>query len=100
LSNTIPDKIIAEMKGVIGDMEVDSLKLSDSVQLIGDKKLSHSVKIMVGSIQAIRMYVLGNQDVLKNLLVKGGGVLGKSQSEKAKRHQRQSAGHAKRSKRL
>ena len=84
MSKIIPDKIIAEMKGVIGDMETDSLKLSGSVELIGDKKLSHSVKIMVGSIQAIRMYVLGNQDVLKNLLVKGGDELGKKRDSRKK----------------
>lgn len=80
MSKTISDKVIVEMKGIIGSMEVDSLKLAESVRLIGDKKLSHSVKIMVGSIQAIRMYVLGNQDVLKNLLVKGGDALGKRKS--------------------
>jgi len=85
LSKTIPDKVIAEMKGVIGDMEVDSLKLSDKVQLISDKKLAHSVKILVGSIQSIRMYVLGNQDVLKNLLVKGGDAVGKKAHKKGTR---------------
>ena len=77
MNKTMPDKIIAETKGIIGDMEINSLKLSDHITLIGDKKLSHIVKITVGTIQAIRMYVLANQDILKNLLVKGGEASGK-----------------------
>jgi len=85
LNKTMPDKIIAETKGIIGDMEVDSLKLSDHITLIGDKKLSHIVKITVGTIQAIRMYVLANQDVLKNLLVKGGEQIGKKKGSSRKK---------------
>jgi len=85
LSKIIPDKIIAELKGIIGDMEVDSLKLSKTMELIGDKTLTHTVKITVGTIQAIRMYVLANQDVLINLLVKGGEKFAKKSSSKTKR---------------
>jgi len=85
VTKSTADNTIIELKAVIGEMEVLSLKLAQHGYTIDDKKLLHTIKIIVGTIQAVRMYVMANQDILKNLLVKGGEQIGSKKKGRTKK---------------
>lgn len=78
----VADKLLYELNANIASLEVISLTIAKQSELIGDAKLNHTVKIIVGTIQAARVYALANRIDLLEKIKKGVTAHGKKSSTK------------------
>lgn len=90
----VADKVMYELNANIAKLEVLSLAIAKQSELIGDSKLNHTVKIIVGTIQAARVYALANRIDLLEKIKKGAIAHGKKSSTKKAATKGKSTRHA------